>query len=109
MPAHPQSTLADETNFLLRVVGDVPARIWIKNSDGRYVFVNSEVARMLDLPREKFIGATDEELFPRVGHVYWRKDQTVLSTGQPLVTTDQVEKNRYLFCLRFRLDIDGEP
>jgi signal transduction histidine kinase len=102
-------TLSDETSFLLRVVGDLPARIWVKDSRGRYAFVNAEVARALEVPREKFIGATDDELFPTVGHVYWRKDQTVLSTGQPLVTTDQVENNRFLFCLRFPLDIAGEP
>ncbi len=81
----------------------------MKDSRGRYAFVNAEVARALEVPREKFIGATDDELFPTVGHVYWRKDQTVLSTGQPLVTTDQVENNRFLFCLRFPLDIAGEP
>ncbi len=99
----------EETNLLLRIAQDVPARIWIKDANGRYVFVNSEVTRVLDLPREKFLGATDEELFPTVGHVYWRKDQTVLSTGQPLITTDQVEKRRFLFCLRFPLSLDGKP
>ena len=99
----------DQSAFLLRVVGDIPARIWIKDAAGRYVFVNSEVTRVLGLARDKFIGTTDEEIFPSVGHIYWRKDQLVLSTGQPLVTTDQVEENRFLFCLRFRLDLGGAP
>ena len=101
--------LADETSFLLSLLAEVPARIWVKDAQGRYVFVNAEVGRALDLPLAKFIGSTDEELFPRVGHVYWRKDSLVLSTGQPLVSTDQVESNRFLFCLRFRLDLGGEP
>lgn len=71
--------------------------------------MNSEVARALDLPAARFIGSTDEELFPRVGHVYWRKDQLVLSSAQPLVTTDQVEKGRFLFCLRFPVELEGKP
>ncbi len=104
----PPTTVTDEASFLLRVFRDVPARIWLKNSQGRYVFVNSEVERILEVPVEKFIGATDEELFPRVGHVYWRKDQHVLTTGQPLISTDQVEKNRFLFCLRFPVELEGE-
>lgn len=88
---------------------DIPARMWVKNSQGRYVFVNAEVVRALGIERERWIGATDDELFQRVGHVYWRKDQQVLATDQPLVTTDQVENNKFLFCLRFPLDIDGQP
>jgi signal transduction histidine kinase len=90
-------------------VGDIPARIWIKDSTGRYVFVNSEVTRILGVERDRFIGSSDEEIFPRVGHIYWRKEQLVLSTGEPLVTTDPVENERFLFCLRFRLDLDGAP
>jgi len=108
-PSRLNPALSDENSFLLRVLGEAPARLWVKDGNGRYAYVNSEVTRLLGVPREKFIGSTDEELFPTVGHVYWRKDQHVLSTGQPLVTTDQVEQNRFLFCLRFRLDLDGEP
>jgi signal transduction histidine kinase len=101
--------LSDQNSFLLRVLGEAPARLWVKDASGRYAYVNSEVTRILGVPRDKFIGSTDDDLFPTVGHIYWRKDQHVLSTGQPLVTTDQVEQNRFLFCLRFRLDLDGEP
>ena len=68
--------LSDENSFLLRVLGEAPARLWVKDATGRYAYVNSEVTRILGVPREKFIGSTDEELFPTVGHVYWRKDQT---------------------------------
>ncbi|HVN26872.1 MAG TPA: ATP-binding protein [Candidatus Binataceae bacterium] len=98
-----------DLELLLRVAQEMPARVWIKDDRGRYVYVNPEVTRILGVERERFIGFTDEEIFPRVGHVYWRKDQIVLSTGKPLVTTDQVEENRFLFCLRFPLVIDGKP
>ena len=80
-----------------------------KDARGRYVYVNAETTRILEVERERFIGFTDEEIFPRVGHTYWRKDQIVLSTRQPLITTDQVEKDRFLFCLRFPLELSGEP
>jgi signal transduction histidine kinase len=98
-----------ETDLLLRVAEEMPARVWIKDARGRYVFVNDETTRILEVERARFIGFTDEEIFPPVGHAYWRKDQIVLSTRQPLITTDQVEKDRFLFCLRFPLDLGGEP
>ena len=103
------STPGDDAAFLFHVLGHLPARVWVKDAQGRYVFVNSEVTRALNLPATKFIGSTDDEVFPRVGHVYWRKDQLVLSSGQPLVTTDQVEDERFLFCLRFLVEIEGKP
>jgi len=89
------------------LVGDMPARIWIKDEHGRYVFVNSRLADEIGLDRESWIGSSDDELFPEVGHVYWRKDQQVLSTSQPLVSTDQVEKQKFVFSLRFPLTIEG--
>jgi signal transduction histidine kinase len=95
-------------SFFLHLIRDLPARVWAKDSQGRYVFVNSEVVKVLGIEWEKWIGATDEELFPGVGLVYWRKDQQVLSSRQPLVTTDQVGNGKYLFVLRFPLDIAGE-
>src|SRR5258708_28165765 len=90
------------------MMGTLPARVWIKDSSGRYVFVNSRLTSELGIDREKWLGSTDEELFPNVGHVYWRIDQQVLATRTSLVSTDQVEKGKSIFVLRFPLDIDGQ-
>ncbi len=87
---------------------NLPARVWIKDALGRYVFVNSRLSSEIGLEAEKWIGARDEELFPPVGHVYWRKDLQVLSSGNPMISTDQVERGRSLFVVRFPLAIDGQ-
>ena len=106
----PKGSLTIEPErFFQNFVGDLPARIWAKESEGRYVFVNDEVVRAFGKRLEECIGATDEELFPRTGFVNWRKDQQVLSSRQPLVTTDQIGRDKYLFVLRFPLTIDGKP
>ncbi len=98
----------DPGHFFSLVMGNIPARIWIKDARGRYVFVNPRLTSDLGIEREKWIGSSDEELFPSVGHVYWRKDLQVLSGGNPLVSTDQVERGKSLFVVRFPLAIDGE-
>ncbi len=97
----------DSDRFSL-AMGNIPARVWIKDAKGRYVFVNSRLTSELGIEREKWIGSSDEELFPSIGHVYWRKDLQVLSGGNPLVSIDQVERGRSLFVVRFRIAIDGE-
>ena len=87
---------------------NIPARVWIKDALGRYVFVNSRLSSEIGLEAEKWIGARDEELFPTVGHVYWRKDLQVLSSGSPMISTDQVERGKSLFVVRFPLVIYGQ-
>src|SRR6267378_2880914 len=97
--------IRDSEHLFSLMMSNLPARVWIKDADGRYVFVNSRLTSELGIEREKWIGSTDEELFPNIGHIYWRKDQQVLSTRAPLVSTDQVEQGKSIFVLRFPLDI----
>lgn len=104
----PRTVRDDSEHFSSLLMGNLPARIWIKDAAGRYVFVNSRLTTELGIEQEKWIGARDEELFPNIGHVYWRKDQQVLSSGEPLVSTDQVERGKSLFVVRFPLAIDGK-
>jgi signal transduction histidine kinase len=102
------SIAADAEYMFSLVMGNIPARVWIKDAEGRYVFVNSRMCSELGIEREKWIGSRDEELFPNVGHVYWRKDLQVLSGNEPLISTDQVELGKSLFVVRFPLTIEGE-
>jgi len=98
----------DSDHFLSLLMGNLPARVWIKDALGRYIYVNSQLCSDLGIEREKWLGARDEEMFPKVGQIYWRKDQHVLSSGSPLVSTDQVESGKFLFVVRFPLPIDGK-
>jgi signal transduction histidine kinase len=102
------STSGQPERFFSLVMRNIPARIWVKDEQGRYVFVNSRLCSDMGIEREKWIGSSDEELFPDVGHVYWRKDQQVLSGGNPLVSTDQVERGKSLFVVRFAMVVDGK-
>ena len=100
--------IRDPEHIFSLMMGNLPARVWIKDANGRYVFVNSRLTSELGIDREKWLGSTDEELFPNIGHIYWRKDLQVLTTRAPLVSTDQVEQGKSIFVLRFPLDIDDQ-
>jgi PAS domain-containing protein len=100
--------VGEHEHFFSLLIGNIPARVWIKDAQGRYVFVNSRLCSELSIEQEKWIGSSDEDLFPRVGHVYWRKDLQVLSSGDSLFSTDQVERGKSLFVVRFPLTIAGK-
>ena len=64
---HPGPSMnGDPEHFFSLLMGNIPARIWIKDAQGRYVFVNSRLCSELGIEREKWIGSSDDELFPRL-------------------------------------------
>jgi signal transduction histidine kinase len=88
----------------------VPVRIWVKNSKGSYIYVNERIVSDFGIPREKWIGSCDEELFPEFAGAYRRNDAMVLSGGETLQTTDPIERHgrkEFAFVVRFPLDIDS--
>src|SRR5260370_28675439 len=86
--------ITDPERYFSLMMGTLPARVWIKDSGGRYVYVNSRLTSELGIDREKWLGSTDEELFPNVGHVYLRIDHQDLSTPPSLVTPHHVQKGK---------------
>jgi signal transduction histidine kinase len=107
MPADSQRT----ADLLAAFTPNLPGRVWIKNSGLVYVHVNDRLTRDFGIPREKWIGSTDEVLFPELARAYQRNDRAALNGGQPLQTTDLVMRNgrtEFAFVLRFPLEIEAE-
>src|SRR5882757_3574372 len=100
---------SDRERLYSLLMSEVPARVWIKDAQGRYVFVNSRLISEIGIDREKWIGSKDEELFPEAGHIYWRKDLQVLESGEQLVSTDEIGQGKYLFVVRFLVMINSQP
>lgn len=100
--------LAQIDDLIARIAPSIPARIWVKNDAGAYVYVNQRLIDDFGLAREQWLGATDEQLFPNLARAYRRNDLAVMSTGQQLQTTDLVARRgvqEFAFVLRFPLDI----
>jgi signal transduction histidine kinase len=107
MPSDP----AHIDDLIARFAPSIPARIWVKNAAGAYVYVNQRLVDDFGVVRAQWIGSTDEQLFPDLALGYRRNDLAVMSTGQPLQTTDLVARRgaqEFAFVLRFPLEIDGE-
>jgi signal transduction histidine kinase len=102
------SESAQIDDLISRFAPSIPARIWVKDGAGAYVYVNQRLVDDFGLAREQWIGSTDEQLFPELARAYRRNDLAVMSTGQPLQTTDLVARRgvqEFAFVLRFPLDI----
>ena len=67
-----------------------PAIAWMKDEQGRYVYVNESYGRRIGMRPEDRIGKTDFELWPAATAELFRKnDQKVLSIGQVVEVVEE--------------------
>ncbi|MGO9114674.1 MAG: PAS domain-containing protein, partial [Thermoguttaceae bacterium] len=67
-----------------------PAIAWMKDEQGRYVYVNKSCARRLGAATEDRIGKTDFELWPSAtADLFWKNDQKVLSGDQVVEVVEE--------------------
>jgi PAS domain S-box-containing protein len=73
-----------------------PTIAWIKDEQGRYVFLSRAFEFRFGVKLDTWLGKTDEELLPaEVAEAFRRNDLAVLDGGQPILVTEEV------------LDLDG--
>jgi len=82
----------------------LPYEVWLKDKDGKHVYINQKGADEIGLKKEDIIGKTDKELRPN-GH--WEKcnatDKQVMREQKPLFYEDKFEegKDRYYKIFKF--------
>jgi PAS domain S-box-containing protein len=60
-----EQALRESEQRFARFMQHLPGLAWIKDVQGRYVFVNDAAERAFRAPRERLYGKTDDELFPQ--------------------------------------------
>ena len=80
-------TALRETEARLRAIMDnSPTMIFLKDLQGRYLHVNRRFTEAFNLPAEKVVGKTDQELFPaRQAGEFRAHDLKTLEAGSPMV------------------------
>ncbi len=82
-----------------------PAIAWMKDEQGRYVYVNESGARRVGVRPEDRIGKTDFELWPAATAELFRKnDQGVLSSGQVVEVVEEstTPDGKRSYCRNFK-------
>ncbi len=70
----------------------LPGLAWIKDLDGRYVFVNDAAEQAFRRPRSELLGRTDAEIFPPdVAAQFRENDAGALASGSGIETIETLE------------------
>ena len=71
------------SDFLTSVLEGIPDPIFVKDREHRWVEGNKAFFDMFGLPKEKLLGKSDYEFFPKEeADVFWEKDNEVFATEQ---------------------------
>ena len=72
--------------FLASVVTNLPAMLFIKDSETRrYVMLNRAAERVVGRPSKELVGFSDSELFPHFGEAYEQRDIEAVASRKPHV------------------------
>ena len=83
--------LQQERNLLRTLIDAVPANVYIKDAQSRFVDANVETLRKFGMAtRSDLIGKTDFDFFsPDFAAKYFADEQSVLQSGQPLLNLEE--------------------
>lgn len=106
--------IEDYKNMLMRVIDNVPGKIFLKDHDGRLILLNQAVANAYDTTVDKLLGTTDFDFFSfEDASEYRRVELEILESGKPLripeeVFRDQEGNVRILDTLKMPFEISGD-
>jgi len=80
-----EEELRESEQRLQSVMDSNPSIMFMKDTRGRYMYVNPQFRKICDLPSEEILDKTDEDLFPpQQAQTFRGNDLVVLQTGVPL-------------------------
>jgi PAS domain S-box-containing protein len=87
-----EADLEQNRKLLGDVVDAIPDMLWLKNADGVYLMCNHEFEHLVNSSREKIIGRTDYDLFPRKKADFYRiNDLKALESKGPIINEESAE------------------
>lgn len=86
-----EETLKEERNLLRTLIDTVPANVYIKDTQSRFVDANTEtILRMGVQSASDLIGKTDFDFFPpELATKYFADEQRVIQSGQTLMSLEE--------------------
>ncbi len=98
---------------LKAIVDNIPAAVYVKDREGRYLMINRRLEQLHDHSRSQVVGRSEYDFFPQeTADILRRNDQRVFETGEPFEceeTSLQPDGEHIYLSLKFPLAEPGEP
>ncbi|MDQ4127910.1 MAG: PAS domain S-box protein [Actinomycetota bacterium] len=109
-----EEDLRESEGRLQAILDNTPAVVYVKDTEGRFTLVNRRFEEVFHLPKEKVLGRTDHDLFPKeAADEFQANDEEVLRSGIAVEAEEEVPQGagvRTYFSVKFPLrGPDGVP
>ncbi|GAB4427387.1 MAG: hypothetical protein Fur0044_25280 [Anaerolineae bacterium] len=86
-----EAALAEERNLLRTLIENLPDYIYVKDTESRFVLVNTAIVRQLGAATpDEVIGKTDFDFHPlELAQQYRADEQAICQSGQPLINHEE--------------------
>ena len=85
-----QNEIERRDELLQAIMDHTPAVIYMKDREGRYLYVNREFEKLFGLKRERIVSKTDYQVFPpEVARRFQENDRQILAAGAPRTLDEQ--------------------
>ncbi len=89
-----EQALQDSQNRFELFMNNNPAIAWVKDDQGRHVYLNKTYEKRFGVTLEKWFGKTDFEVWPHdIAQTFWKNDQAVLASGKPIETVEETTES----------------
>jgi PAS domain S-box-containing protein len=86
-----QEKLRESEARFRAILDNSPTKIFLKDTEGRYLLVNRQFERMFHLDQKTIVGKTDVEIFPpKQAAAFQANDRKVVQAGVPLQFEEEV-------------------
>jgi two-component system, chemotaxis family, CheB/CheR fusion protein len=103
-PRQAEAALRDSEERFSLFMSHLPAAAFMKDAEGRYVYVNPGFGKLASLPPARCVGASDSDFWPGSAEGLRALDQRVIRTGRAATSEDARTaegKHRYFQTVRF--------
>ncbi|MHC4075545.1 MAG: PAS domain S-box protein, partial [Planctomycetota bacterium] len=86
-----ENDLEKERNLLRTLIDNIPDHVFVKDTQGRFVSVNTAIAHVMGAKDEhELIGKTDFEYYPQEAAAeYYSDEQRIIESGRPIINKDE--------------------
>lgn len=89
--AEAQEKLRQSKHLLESIVEGITDAVFVKDTEGRYLVINSHGAELIGKTKEDFIGKTDAEIFsPEEARTIMQEDQQIIRSGSTRVFEESI-------------------
>jgi PAS domain S-box-containing protein len=86
-----EQELFNTRNYLNNIINTIPASVFVKEKNHRFILVNDACCELNGLSREEILGKTDFDIYPETTAAQFReKEEVVFRLGQTSITEEAI-------------------